>query len=101
MKKYPKPKWSFYFYKSCTFKWKPYYAHLRKVLWKDKFDSPRCELEPHYRFEWLWFGFRAQQGDDQSWEQWLWVHKYCDGDVQKAKETWGWIDSETKQSTWK
>ena len=65
MKKYPKPNWSFYFYKTWDFKWMPHYAHLRKVLWKDKFASPRTELEPHYRFEWLWFGFRAQQGDDQ------------------------------------
>ena len=64
MKKYPKPKWSFYFYKTGNF-------------------------------------VRAQQGDDQAWEQWLWVHKYCDGDVQKAKETWGWVDWETKESTWK
>ena len=100
MKTYKKPKWTFYLYKNYAFTWKPHYSHIRELLWKDKYDSPRCELEPYYRFEWLWWGFRAQQGDDDGWEQWLWVHKYHDGDVEKAKETWGWIDYNTKKSTW-
>jgi hypothetical protein len=30
----------------------------------------------------------------------LWVHKYNDGDAEKAKQTWGWVDYETKESTW-
>jgi hypothetical protein len=98
--KYKKPKWSFQFYKTYQFEWKPIYRNLPELMWKDKFDSPRCEMEPYYRFEWLWFGFRAQQGDDDEWCQWLWVHEYNDGDVEKAKQTWGWVDYETKESTW-
>jgi len=100
MKKYPKPNWSFHFYKYWNFRLIPHYMHT-KLWWKDKYNSPRCERVPHYRFEWLWFGINIEQGDDQSWEQWIWVHKYCDGDIEKARETWGWVSGKTKQSTWK
>ena len=100
MKKYPKPKFTFYFYKT-YFKWKPYTRLVKELLWKDKYESPRVELEPQFRIEWLWFGFTIIRGCDSSWEQWLWVYKYNDGDKQKAKDTWPWINSETKQSTWK
>ena len=24
------------------------------------------------------------------WEQWLWLYKFSDGDLQKAKDTWQW-----------
>jgi hypothetical protein len=69
-------------------------------LWKDKFDSPRCEVPPYIRIEWLWFGFYAEQGNDEQWEQWLWVHIYHDGNVDRAKKEWEWIDGITKKSTW-
>jgi hypothetical protein len=69
-------------------------------MWKDKFNTPRCELSPSFRLEWLWFGIYGVWGDDQYWEQWLWIHEYNDGNVEKAKETWGWVDWETKESTW-
>jgi hypothetical protein len=98
--KYRKPKWSIQLYKPFYFEWKPIYRSLKELMWKDKFDSPRCELEPYYKFEWLFFGFRIQQGTCEEWEQWLWVHKYHNGDVEKAKQNWGWIDSKTKESTW-
>ena len=98
--KYPKPKWNWWFYKS-YFKWKPNIHIVKELLWKDKFGDPRCELEPRFNIEWLWWGFYLVQGDDDQWEQWLWVHKYCDGDVKKAEETWGWRDYKTKESTWK
>ena len=100
MTKYKKPKWTFQFYKPFYFEWKPIYRSLPELMWKDKFDSPRCELEPYYKFEWLWFGFRAQHGTDDEWCQWLWVYEYNDGDVEKAKNNWGWIDYNTKKSTW-
>lgn len=99
--KYKKPKWQRpYFYKT-QFTWKPHFDYLKELLWKDKYDTPRVELEPFIRFEWLWFVIRIQQGDDQSWEQWLWVHKYCDGDIEQAKSNWPWRDMITKESTWK
>lgn len=61
---------------------------------------PRCESEPHFTFEWLWFGIRGVWGDDGYWEQWLWVHRYHNGDVAKAKEKWGWTNMKTGKSTW-
>lgn len=101
MATYKEPKWSFRFYRN-FFTWKPLFLRNKELLWKDKFNSPRHELSPYVRVEWLWFGFIARQGDDdQHWEQWLWVHKYNDGDVEKAKNNWGWVDVETKKSTWK
>jgi hypothetical protein len=87
------------FYINYKFNWKPYFTK-KELMWKDKFDSPRCEREPHFSFEWLWFGIYGVWGDDQYWEQWLWVYEYCDGDIEKAKDTWGWVDSITKKSTW-
>ena len=97
-----KPKWTLS--ASCSgrfFQWRPRYRH-NPLLWKDKFETPRHERSPRYLFEWLWFGLYLIQGeDDQYWEQWLWTHEYCDGDESKAKDTWGWVDFKTKQSTWK
>ncbi len=87
------------FYKSYKFRWLPYFIKGR-LMWKDKFGSPRCEKEPHFEIEWLWFGVYGIWGSDQYWEQWLWLNKYCEGDMSKAKATWGWIDSDTKKSTW-
>ncbi len=95
-----KPKWSYRFYKNYRFQWIPNLYRVKKVLWKDKFESPRCEREPQFRIEWLWFGLFGIQEDDQYWEQWLWVHVYCDGNIEKAEQTWGWIDMDTKESTW-
>lgn len=71
------------------------------LRWKDKYDSPRCEAPPHVEFRWLWFVIGWIKGSDNFWEQWLWVHKYNDGDIEKAEETWGWVDHDTKKSTWK
>jgi hypothetical protein len=97
---YKKPKWTFNFYKNYRFVLIPEKRIVKEVLWKDKFDSPRCEISPYIRIEWLWFGFYAVQGDDEQWEQWLWVHMYYDGDVDKAKKEWCWIDGQTKKTTW-
>jgi hypothetical protein len=97
---YKKPKISFNFYRT-YFSWKPHFTYNRTLIWKDKFNSPRCELEPFIRFEFLIFGFLIIQGDYTSWEQWLWVHKYNGGDVDQAKETWPWRNVKTKLSTWK
>lgn len=95
-----KPKFKISLYALVPFRWKPFFTK-NELLWKDKFDSPRCEREPSFKFEWLWFGIYGIWEDDEYWEQWLWIHKYNGGDYQKAKDTWGWIDFNTKQSTWK
>lgn len=95
-----KAKFTLRFYKNHEFLFIPHF-YKQKLMWKDKFDTPRCEREPHFYFTWLWFGVYGVWGDDEYWEQWLWVYKYNDGDVEKAKREWGWVDSETKESTWK
>jgi len=94
-----KPKWILHYTGKSKFRLIP---HIRKtpLLWKDKFDTPRCEHVPTIEFSWLWFSIYAYQESDEYWEQWLWIHKYNDGDYDKAKETWGWIDYDTKESTW-
>ena len=51
-------------------------------------------------FTWLCFEIYGVWGDDGWWERWLWIHKYNDGDYDKAAETWGWVDVETGESTW-
>jgi len=94
-----KAKWIFQFYITHYFKLIPSF-HKNKLLWKDKFESPRCELIPQFKIEWLWFGFYGGQGNDEYWEQWLWLYKYCNGNIEKAKETWGWTDYYTHKSTW-
>lgn len=94
-----KAKLSLSTYMNYRFRWIPYY-YKQKLTWKDKFGTPRCEREPYFKFEWLWFGLYGVWGDDQYWEQWLWIHKYHNGDVEKAKSNWGWVDFDTKNSTW-
>ena len=95
-----KAEWRFQFYKNYKFRFLPYF-HKRKLMWKDKFETPRLEYEPQFRIEWLMWGFEGTQGDDQYWEQWLWIHKYHDGDINKAEETWPWTSMDTKKSSWK
>ena len=97
---YKKPKWKVRFYKNRRFVLIPEKWRVRELLWKDKFGTPRCEVPPYIRIEWLWFGFHAIQGNDEQWEQWLWVHMYHDGNVDRAKKEWCWIDGQTKKSTW-
>jgi hypothetical protein len=77
-----------------------------KLGWKDKYDTPRFEWSPAfyiYFFRWQFCIFWVSPtGDctDKYYEQILWCKYYCDGDVEKAKETWPWIDGKTKESTW-
>ena len=73
----------------------------KKLLWKDKHGTPRCQRIPYIRIKWLWFRIFIYRGGEQEWEQWLWIHKYNNGDVESAKETWPWIHHKTKKSTWK
>jgi hypothetical protein len=73
--------------------------------WKDKFDTPRFEWGAGwslYFFNWQFCMFyRAPDDDcDRYWEQVLWYLKYCDKDINKARDTWGWVDMEHK-STWR
>ena len=51
-------------------------------------------------FRFFKWEFTIRYGDDQYWEQVLWYLKYSGKDLKKAEETWGWIDYDTKESTW-
>lgn len=102
--RYKKPKWKFVYNYKIQFDWKPFLQVEKELLWKDKYDTPRVELNPFVRFEWLGVGILFQQGTDQEWEQWLWVHKYNNGDEQQAVSTWPWTEGfgpEKGASTWK
>lgn len=73
--------------------------------WKDKWDTPRFEWSPAFYiffFKWqfcIWWN--SPDGDsDGYYEQVLWYLRYCDKDIVKAEETWGWADGTTKLSTW-
>ena len=94
-----KPKFELRFYKNYIFMWLPFFEK-RKLMWKDKFATPRCECDPYFNLGWLWWGVRGTWGDDEYWEQWLWVYEYHDGDITKAKKEWQWFDGDTKLSTW-
>lgn len=94
-----KAEWQHQFYKNYKFRMVPYFQKT-KLLWKDKFETPRCERCPNFTFEWLWFGFHGECESDEYWEQYLWIYKYNNGDVDKARESWPWTEFETKKSTW-
>ena len=73
--------------------------------YKDKFNSPRFEWNPSFQiyfFKWQFsiFWKPPVKNEDLFWEMVLWYNYYSDKDINKAKETWGWIDYNTKQSTW-
>lgn len=73
--------------------------------WKDKDRTPRFETSPHiyitlfgtFGINLIW-RFRNKPGtswddrydDDQYWEQALWCIYYCNGDLDKGRETWPW-----------
>lgn len=79
--------------------------------WKDKYDTPRFEWTPSFQI--LFFGIQfciwwnapifdneEHIDNDLYYEMILWYLYYSDKNIKKAKETWGWIDGETKLSTW-
>ena len=85
-----KPKWKFNFRIVGKFQWRfgKYIQH--KLIWKDKFSSPRVDLIPSYCFSWAWFDFDFYQGNDNDWEWYLWVTEYSGNDLKKAKKTYPW-----------
>lgn len=99
-----RPKWEFIFrfHKYWFVKYPRFFKtySLLEPAWKNKFDSPRCEICPKIEINWLWFTILLSCGDDMYWERWLWIHKWCKGDEQKAIETWPWVGGDEKTSTW-
>lgn len=87
-----KPKFyiSFRILKSTNFTFKMKFYYIKRLLWKDKFNTPRAEIIPQLLTSWLWFQVDIIRGSDDDWEWWLWVTKYCDNDIEKAIRTWPW-----------
>ena len=84
-----------------------YPVAFRKVDlgWKDKYGTPRYEWAKQFAIYFFGLEFHiwwvAPCGDNHKyWEQWLWTYRYCDGDINKARNTWGWIDMDTNESSW-
>lgn len=90
------------------------------VMWKDKFDTPRYECPPYiwihlFGYSWIWY-WRLDDSyitpwlyTDDYWEQALWYLYYTNTisqglinkpDIEKAKESWPWINYDTKKSNW-
>ncbi len=93
------PKWDWYVYKISVFYLIPQF-YRAKLLWKDKYNTPRIEFIPRIEIRWLWFEVLGSCGSDQYWEQYIWVYKYHNGDLKKAKQEWGWRNILTKESSW-
>lgn len=82
------PKWKFSYY-SEVFTWIPR-IHIRKeLLWKDKFGTPRVEMEPWIEVWVLWWSLNWRKNDDEC-EWWLWLHIYNKGNLRKALSSWPW-----------
>ena len=76
-----------------------------RLGWKDKFESPRFEWPPAFYIFFLNLQFClwwvSPDGDNDSYyEMILWYLEYADKDIVKAKETWWWVNCDTKKSTW-
>lgn len=87
MKK-PKFNISFRLLKQSNFSFKIKFYYIKRLLWKDKFESPRVEYVPQLLISWLWFQLDIIRGNDDDWEWWLWVTKYSDNDIEKAIKTY-------------
>ena len=91
---------------------KPWAVRSVQLGWKDKFESPRFEWTPQFHI--FFFGLQfcihwmapklegeKYPDNDKYYEMILHYLEYCTiKDIAVAEETWGWIDSDTKESTW-
>lgn len=73
--------------------------------WKDKYNTPRFEWCPfwylyifNYQFC-IWWIHPVGDHPDRYWEQIIWYIIYSGKDIDEARNTWGWRDSEGN-STW-
>jgi len=83
----------------------PIYITWYGLGWKDKFGTPRYEWSPSFQIYFFYWQFcifwNAPDNDnDKYYEMLLWYLNYSNKDILIAKETWGWINYNTKQSTW-
>lgn len=83
----------------------PIKIHNGDLGWKDKYNTPRFEWNPIWTLNLFGLQFAILyvppcKDWDNYWEMILWWLKYCDKDLKKAEQTWGWVDYTTKKSTW-
>ena len=82
----------------------PIWFHINEIGWKDKWNSPRYENSPSFMI--FAFGLqlciflRSKEYNDTYWEMFLWWKEYNNEDIKKSEESWGWINTQTKESTW-
>ena len=79
--------------------------HSTDIGWKDKYNSPRFEWAKQFGlyffgFEFHWWDLPPVNNIDLYFEMKIWTEHYCNNDLSIAEETWGWLDSKTKKSTW-
>lgn len=84
----------------------PIYVINYELGWKWKFDDVRFEWCPSFQIYFFGLQFcihwEAPDGDnDQYYEQILHYIEKSDKDVDKARSTWGWVNYDTKEFTWR
>ena len=90
---------------------KPIAIQFVELGWKDKWNSPRYEWSPQFVIFFfglqfcIWWNAPKLDGEkypdnDKYYEMILRYVKYSNKDIIKAEKDWGWIDHETKKSTW-
>lgn len=83
------PKWRFKFIREQPFTWYPIVIWRPEVYWKDKYETPRIELEPWISIRIFTFDFWWRKDEDQC-EWWIWLHKYNKGNLREALSSWPW-----------
>ena len=83
----------------------PFAIYDGRLGWKDKYNMPRFEWEATFQiwfFHWQFvIHWTAPTKDkDLYWEMILWYLLYSDEDLEKARDSWGWVNYDTKESTW-
>lgn len=73
--------------------------------WKDKYNTPRFEWAPMFYFYFFNWQFiiswcAPDRDNDKYYEMILSYLYYNNKDIKETKDNWGWVDYETKKSTW-
>lgn len=90
---------------------RPIAKTINQLGWKDKYETPRYEWSPGFYIHFfglqfcIWWNAPKLEGEkypdnDTYYEMILWYLHYSGKDIKKAEETWGWINHDTKKSTW-
>lgn len=113
-KVFKKPFWNIYigpYHNGTYFHYKSFLLSYttQDILWKDKYDTPRFEYHPKidivlFKFYHIHIHLESPRTllnvDDDYFEQMIWFLEYCNGNLEKAKETWPWKKYNSEESTW-